>query len=147
MTMNCLKKNPFNTNPMEFTYRLEFNEEQQAFHVNTGEDEPHDNGWFTIYERCTEFKWDVYEAFVYRVLQEKLTKEYLLECAVQVDAFINNLSERSITISQYGKILPNTTELYEYDDDEDVYEPDGHSPYRWSRCLDVRRGGIRTVED
>lgn len=78
---------------MEQTYRLEFNEKQQQFHLNSGIQEPETHGWFTIAEHCTEIEFKVFEAYVNRIPQKKLTKEYLLKCLAEVTKFTLNLLE------------------------------------------------------
>ena len=42
----------------------------------------------------------VYEAFVNRIPNKKLTKEYLLKCASEVKAFTNNLLEYGLVVSR-----------------------------------------------
>ena len=89
---------------MENLYRLEFNEDQQNFHLeNNGKRraaEPNTHGWFTIFEHCTDLEFEIFEAFVNRVPQKKLTKVYLLKCAKEVKAFMNNLLEYGILIKK-----------------------------------------------
>ena len=83
---------------MENTFRLEFNEEQQNFHYNYGKDEPDTNEWFTIFEHCTDIEVKVYEAFVNRTQNKKLTKEYLLKCAIEAKGFTKNLLEYGLVV-------------------------------------------------
>lgn len=83
---------------MENTFRLEFNEEQQNFHYNYYTGEEGANGWFTIFEHCTDIEVKVYEAFVNRTPNKKLTKEYLLKCAIEVKGFTKNLLEYGLVV-------------------------------------------------
>jgi hypothetical protein len=83
---------------MEQTYRLEFNEKQQQFHLNNFTHEEGTHGWFTIFEHCTDIEFKVYEAFVKRIENKKLTKEYLLESATELKKFAYNLLEYDLTI-------------------------------------------------
>jgi hypothetical protein len=85
---------------MENTYRLEFNEKQQNFHLENFTNEPETHGWFTIFEHCTDIEFKVYEAFVNRIPKKKLTKEYLLKCAIEVKGFTNNLLEYELVVGR-----------------------------------------------
>jgi len=85
---------------MEKTYRLEFNEKQQNFHLDNFAHEEGTHGWFTIFEHCTDIEFKVYEAFVNRIQNKKLTKEYLLKCAIEVKGFTNNLLEYGLVIGR-----------------------------------------------
>jgi len=85
---------------MERTYRLEFNEKQQNFHLDNFTHEEGTHGWFTIFEHCTDVEFKVYESFVNRVPQKKLTKEYLLKCATEVKGFMNNLLEYGLVVGR-----------------------------------------------
>jgi hypothetical protein len=85
---------------MEKTYRLEFNEKQQNFHLDNFTHEEKTHGWFTIFEHCTDIEFKVYEAFVNRIPNKKLTKEYLLKCATEVKGFTNNLLEYGLVVGR-----------------------------------------------
>ena len=84
----------------EKTYRLEFNEAQQGFHLDNYTHEEGMHGWFTIFEHCTDIEFKVYESFVNRVHKKRLTKEYLLKCATEVKQFTNNLLEYRLTVNK-----------------------------------------------
>jgi len=75
---------------MEKTYRLEFNEKQQCFHLDNFTHEEGTHGWFTIFEHCTDDEFKVYDAYVNLKPKKKLTKEYLLKCATEMKLFIKN---------------------------------------------------------
>jgi len=83
---------------MEPTYRLEFNEKQQFFHLDDYTHEENTFGWFTITEHCTDIEFMIFEAYVNRVKKDKLTKEYLLKCLSEVTAFIKNVMEYGLSI-------------------------------------------------
>ena len=85
---------------MERTYRLEFNEKQQNFHLDNFTHEKSTHGWFTIFEHCTDVEFKVYEAFVNRIPNKKFTKEYLLKCASEVRVFTNNLLEYGLVVGR-----------------------------------------------
>lgn len=84
---------------MEATYRLEFNEEQQGFHLDNGTHEPNTYGWFTIFEQCTDFEFYLYESYVNRIPKKRLTKKYLLKSAVEVERLMSNLREYGVSIN------------------------------------------------
>jgi len=84
----------------EKTYRLEFNEAQQSFHLDNFTHEEGTYGWFTIFEHCTDIEFKVYESFVNRVHKKNLTKKYLLKCATEVKQFTNNLLEYHLTVNK-----------------------------------------------
>lgn len=84
---------------MERTYRLEFNEKQQYFHLDNFTHEENTHGWFTIFEHCTDFELKVYQAYVYRIPKKKLTKAYLTQCAIEIKGFMNKLTEYKLIIS------------------------------------------------
>ena len=85
---------------MESVYRLEFNEKQQHFHLDRGTHDTNTHGWFTVFENCTDREFKIYEAFVNRVQKKKLTKEYLLKCAIEVKGFTSNLLEYNLIITK-----------------------------------------------
>lgn len=87
---------------METTYkfRLEFNEKQQKFHHDNYTHEADTFGWFTIMDECSDIEFKVYEAFVNRIPNKKLTKEYLLKCATEVKGFTNNLLEYGLVVGR-----------------------------------------------
>ena len=84
---------------MKNLYKLEFNEEQQQFHNNYGQFEENTNGFFTVIDSCSDLKFHVFESYIKRNRQEKLTKEYLLKSAVELQTFLNNLTEKQIDIN------------------------------------------------
>jgi hypothetical protein len=83
---------------MEDVYRLEFNENQQEFHFDDHKREENTHGWFTIFEYCTELEFEIYHAYVNRIPQKKLTKQYLLKCASEVEAFLSNLLKAGLVV-------------------------------------------------
>jgi hypothetical protein len=83
---------------MTETYRLEFNEKQQSFHLDNFTHEENTHGWFTIFEHCTDLEFKIYESFVNRVPKDKLTKRYLLKCKVEIESFMNNLLTYNLKI-------------------------------------------------
>ena len=101
----------------EKKYRLEFNEAQQSFHLDNYTHEEGTHGWFTIFEHCTDLEFKVYESFVDRKLEKKkLTQEYLLECADEVQRFWDNLSEYNVKIYDKKEILSSQIWKSKYSD-------------------------------
>ena len=86
---------------MEKTYRLEFNEKQQNFHLDNYTHEPNTFGWFTITDHCSELEFKIFEAYVNRVEIDKLTKEYLLKCLSEIKGFMDNLQEYKLQIIRF----------------------------------------------
>lgn len=83
---------------MDRTYRLEFNEEQQDFRLARFEQEKETHLWITILEHCTDNELDILKSFINRVPHERLTKEYILRCAMEVECFMINLLEHGLVI-------------------------------------------------
>jgi hypothetical protein len=90
---------------MERTYRLEFNEEHQQFHLDNFNSEEGTFGWVTIFDYCTDFEYQVFEAFINRVPNKKLTIEYLLKSAIEIKGFMSNLLEYNIMPVHKSKIF------------------------------------------
>ena len=85
---------------METTYRLEFNEKQQHFHLDNYTHDADMHGWFTITEHCSDMEFHRFEAYVNRTKVDKLTKEYLLKSLSEIKGFINNLMEYKLAITK-----------------------------------------------
>ena len=84
-------------------YRLEFNEEQQVFHMemlSPYAKEANTHGWFTITEYCSDIEFNIFEAYVNKTKHERLTKEFLLRCITEIAGFMNNLSEYNLVIKK-----------------------------------------------
>lgn len=80
-------------------FRLEFNEERQRFHLDLFRNKENTNGFVTIVGKCTDVEFWIYESFVNRVPKDKLTKEYVLECVIEVNGFLKNLNEYGLVIT------------------------------------------------
>jgi hypothetical protein len=66
---------------METNYRLEFNEKQQQFHMDTGSHEANTFGWVTIAEKCTDLEHVVFIRIIGAVFgNEKLNKKKCDRC-------------------------------------------------------------------
>lgn len=84
---------------MERNFIVEFNESQQCFHHNYGNDKPNTHGWVTIKEDVSDFEYMVYKCFVDRVKKRKLTIKYLLQCLKEYEQFMDNLEEKGLVIT------------------------------------------------
>lgn len=83
---------------METTYRLEFNEKQQAFHMDNYTHDENTHGWFTIFDHCTDLECRFYESYVNRIPKKELTKSYLLKCAIEVKNLLDNMMKYNLMI-------------------------------------------------
>lgn len=87
-----------------FTYRLEFNEKQQCFHLeNEGKKcmaAENTHGWITITDHCTDDEFHILEAYVNRIKKRKLTNEYIFMCLSEVKGFVKNLAEYGLQIKK-----------------------------------------------
>lgn len=84
---------------MEQTYRLEFNFNQQGFHLDRGSHEENTHGWVTIIEHCTDQEFKILEAYIARKKKEKLTVQYILESLSELKIFMANLAEYNLHIT------------------------------------------------
>ena len=89
---------------MENTYRLEFNEKQQMYHLDNYSHEENTFGWTTIINHCTDTEFMVFEAYVNIERPKNLTREYLVDCAKEVKKFTENLMEYELNISKENNI-------------------------------------------
>jgi hypothetical protein len=83
--------------PMRF--RVEFNEDQQGFHLELhGKSmvQPNTHGWKTIIENCSDDYFKIFKAYASRLEKEKLTVDYLLQSAQELENFLKNLLEYNI---------------------------------------------------
>jgi hypothetical protein len=65
----------------EITYRLEFNEKQQQFHLDNGTHEENTIGWVTIAEKCTDLEHKIFMRLMDTIFEnEKLNKRKCLRC-------------------------------------------------------------------
>ena len=83
----------------EQTYRVEFNEKQQNFHLSRDRREPNTYGWFTVFESATDFEFKIFMAYIETKSVKRYSREYLTKCAVILPRFIANLLERGLTIT------------------------------------------------
>jgi hypothetical protein len=85
---------------MERTYRLEFNEKKQKFHLDNYTHVENTHEWVTIIEHCTDLEFRVFESYANRIGKDKLTVEYLLQCKVELHRFWVNLLDYNVIIKQ-----------------------------------------------
>jgi hypothetical protein len=77
----------------EFTYRLEFNEQQQAWHMDRGKAEPYTHGWITIMDNCNTAEAVFIECYCEarkgkKRLTEEMVKKFCEECSVMMKCLI-----------------------------------------------------------
>lgn len=85
----------------EMLYRLEFNENEQRFHLDYSKvNEENTNGWKTISENVTDLEWRVFESFIHRKGKKRHTYSSLLKDLDEVKVFWSNLIEWNIIIKQ-----------------------------------------------
>lgn len=95
---------------MTRTYRLEFNEQKQKFHLDNYRNRENTHGWVTIFEHCTDFEFQFFESYVNRIKKKKLTIEYLFKCADEVKGFMNNLLEYRMDFNNYKNVFTEKSE-------------------------------------
>jgi len=86
---------------MKNSYRLEFNEKQQKFHLDNYTHSENSFGWVTIIENCTDKEFEIFESFINKSNKKSFTKEYLLKSVLELKQFIENLMEYNLNISSY----------------------------------------------
>lgn len=82
------------------TYILEFSEKQQIFHLTNPSNHYKFGDWFTIYNECTDMQFHIYESYVKRIANAKLTKKYLMQCAKELEGFMANMREQQLSIKR-----------------------------------------------
>jgi type IV secretory pathway component VirB8 len=79
---------------MERTFRLEFNEKKQQFHLDNYTHEPNTFGWKTICEHITDKEWKFFNDHIKINKPKKYTVFYLRqkieECKRLANILINN---------------------------------------------------------
>jgi len=83
---------------METTYRLEFNEKQQKFHLGDSTHKPKTFGWVTVIDSCTNAEYLIFIAFAYRIKKRKVTLKYLIQCLKELGNFIAVLQAAKVSI-------------------------------------------------
>jgi hypothetical protein len=83
---------------LEKTYRLEFNEKKQQFHLDNFTHEENTHGWETIIGSCTDVEYKVLESYINRVKKRKITKAYLDKCIQELTTFSENLINYKLMI-------------------------------------------------
>lgn len=85
---------------MERTYRLEFNEKQQKFHLDNGSHEPDSNGWFTVFDHCSDNEFKAFKNYLIIRYCKPYTKEQVLTCGAEILMFTANLREDNLFITK-----------------------------------------------
>lgn len=83
-------------------FTLEFNEKQQAFHLNDGK-YPKDNlGWQIIVSNCTIKEHDIFMAYLKSLQENNLTVKKLKKIANKSKIFDKELKELGLKIKYNG---------------------------------------------
>jgi hypothetical protein len=86
---------------MSETYRLEFNEKQQMFHLDNYSHEENSFGWITITEHCTDLEFEIFEAYLDRDCikeDQTLTEDHIINTFIDLQSFILKLMDYNISI-------------------------------------------------
>ncbi len=81
-------------------YRLDFNEENQTFHLDNYTHKAGTNGWVTICENCTDYEYKILLCYANIIPNKKLTEEYLLKCLSEVKIFLDNMIQYGLSIER-----------------------------------------------
>jgi hypothetical protein len=81
-------------------YRLEFNEQQQAFHLDNGRNEENTYGWETIKENHSDFEDMIFISYVNRQGEKKHTTKQLRQSVIEIKNFIENLANYNLEITR-----------------------------------------------
>lgn len=84
---------------LEKNYRLQFNEEKQAFHLGNLTYKKDAPGWYTIFKHCSEMEYVMFKLFLDCYAPERITEEYVCECALKIEAFTNKWLNAGIVIN------------------------------------------------
>jgi hypothetical protein len=82
-------------------YRLEFNEQQQAFHLDyNNRHEENTFGWETIKENHSDFEDMIFISYVNRQGEKKHTTKQLKQSIIEIKNFIENLAIYNLEITR-----------------------------------------------
>lgn len=79
-------------------YRLEFNEGQQAFHLNSTGQDAKCKGWEIIYDGIDKYQTVLFQCFLDRNKPKKLTTEYVIKSMREWLQFCHNIDMEGFTI-------------------------------------------------
>jgi hypothetical protein len=80
--------------------RLEFNEQQQAFHLDYGRNDEDTFGWETIKKNHSDFEDLIFMSYVNRQGQKKHTTKQLRQSVIEIENFIENLAIYNLEITK-----------------------------------------------
>ena len=83
----------------EQTYILQFNENQQCFHMNLNDSEINKNGWIVISTSITDKEFSIFAAYIARIKMRRYHKRYLVNSLNEVKKFMNNLIDYNLQIT------------------------------------------------
>ena len=87
---------------MERTYRLEFNEKQQAFHLDNYSHQENTFGWITVFDHCTDVEFKIFECYLRSFKFSGYTNEIIITAAKGATNFINEMTDRNLLVIKTG---------------------------------------------
>lgn len=85
---------------MEKTYRLEFSEKQQCFHLGDVNHKENTNGYVTIKDNCTESEHEIFMCFLYEYRKQKLTYKFVIMKLCELMIFWEELIDHGYSIQK-----------------------------------------------
>lgn len=98
---------------MKELFKLEFNEEQQAFCLSKGNNPGGPGEWVTLFNKCSLNEFKLYEAYVTREERGLITLDYLAKSLKELTAFAGRLKELNLCITDLdAKIIAEKEVLF-----------------------------------
>ena len=86
-------------------YKLEFNEEQQAFHLSTPANRlPDSHGWWTIMDSCSDQMYWEFICMLETLHEKPYDRKKILNAQAKLAVFWDNLSKNSLLIVRQEKV-------------------------------------------
>ena len=92
-------------------YRVEFNEEQQAFHLSRGNaDRPNTNGWWTVVDSCSDQMYWEFICMLETLHEKPYDRKKILNAHAKLAVFWDKLSKNRLLIVKQEDI-PTTKSI------------------------------------
>jgi hypothetical protein len=91
---------------MEIRYRLEFNEDQQLFHLDNGTHKEGSFGWITITPSFSSEDLIIFESWLRRSNRKKYTAKFLIKELTNLLFFRDELHKYGLQINNIKTITP-----------------------------------------
>lgn len=85
---------------MEKTFRLEFSEEQQCFHLDDMDHEENTSGYVTIKDNCTESEHEIFMCFLETISAQVLDYDLVMSKIQELIYFWEALIEHGYSIQK-----------------------------------------------